>query len=217
MNNPNLLNAIKKFKILLACLLLADVALLIAVHLFIGKFTAGMVLTAEQALLFRLLVNGIIFLMVWVQSVAFFKRIRRLKSLTAVEPRTCIVEDFIITRYKSGNDAKYNAWLLLKDPKSGELFLTYGDYSLSYYTYTVTRTSGQWKANISRKDGSKIAIGDAVRMYLKQPVSVKAEWNAEKKTLLLNGKKIFYQNENPLYGPSVFDTLQFYEGAVEVN
>ena len=144
------------------------------------------------------------------------RRIAATSCLLFVPPISCSVEDFIITSYVMGEKKHYHIYLLLKDKKTQKLFFTYGKYSLSVYNYAYGKYgSALTNINIFRKDGSLVAVGDEVSVYIKKRVNVNVDFQNEQ--VRFNKKPFVFKNVNEQYAPTIFANVVFYEGLVDVE
>jgi len=214
--NNNIIKAINTWiKILVFCIA-SQLAVLLIINLNLHKFLSGFELDYNSVHIIRIICNCFLIFTFAIIDIVLMNRIRKMYVLVNAQQIKCTVEDFIITSYIRDGRKKYNVYLILKEVSGSRLLFTYGDYSLSYYNYTVSQANKRLASvNIFRKDGSTVKLGDTVYAYVKQFTDV--DVSTEDNTLKLNNKKIHYYNINNNYDINVFKALSFYEGAVEVE
>lgn len=77
----------------------------------------------------------------------------------------CVVENFLIVKRYDGG---YEYTPVMRDPDSGELLVTFGDYDKSLYVkIPVKKREDLGKLQIQRSDRSVVKAGDTVLVYIK--------------------------------------------------
>lgn len=214
--NQNIVKAIRKWRIVLFFFVIWQILLFVVLNVFVSKFAVNIDLDAKTIGYLQKAVVVIVLIIAMIQDIFFLHRIHRTKALLRVQPIKCVVEDFIINSYRRDGKTAYHVYLLLKDMASNSLYFTYGSYSLSFYNHTVIRSGYDLlEANIFRKDGSSVNLGDFAWLYIRKPIQITVKDDGE--GLLLNGKKFAYRNVNNNFSPHDFFKLQFVEGAVDVE
>ena len=211
-------NAVKKIKTILTILNIIEITGLFIINIVLDKMVSVFAFEDNIAFLIKSISNGFILIILIVQNVLLIRRMAKTKEMMNIVPIHGIIEDFIITSYSIEADTKYNVYFLVKNLKDGKLYFTYGDYSLSYYDFTYGKNGDVLSGiNVFRKDGSTVKIGDIVYLYVKNYVNVNVEIDSFKNILKLNNQKIHYQNVNTKYDISIFKSLTYFEGIVEIE
>lgn len=214
--NKNIISALTKWRKLLFGLVCSQFAFFAAVNLFLSRFLSGFEIEKNSLMTVRIIVSAVLICFYIIIDGNLLKRIKRTKTLIDVTPIECVVEDILLIRSKRKNQIRYNAYFLLKSVATNQLLFTYGDYSLSYYNYSVSQMNKTLNSVIVfRKDGSQVKIGDIAYAYIKQFVGVDVRIDGEK--LKLNRKKIYLRNINKNYDINIFNNAKFFEGAVEIE
>ncbi len=214
--NSNIINAVNNWIKLLIFAVIFEVLALFFTNLYLNEFLSGFDLKPDS--IYNISVACVCFLIAAfaIIDLVLLKRIVRTQPLVNQLPIKCTVEDIVVISYKRDSNKKYNAYFILKDTVGNRLLFTYGKHSLSYYNYTVSQANKRLASvNVFRKNGSTVKLGDTVYAYVKRYVTVNAETNNN--NLLLNNKKIHYNNINQNYNVDIFKELTFFEGAVEVE
>ncbi len=214
--NKKIQAIIRKYAIILGVFCLWEALFFALLHTWVrNSLTEAAVRESTVSLVITAL-TLVLVVMAAVIDVAVLGKILRVRPLLTVQPIACVVEDVVVTAYTSDGEKRYKVFLLVRDPQKGGLLFTYGKHSLSYYNYTYAK-AGRYLDGIDifRKDGSSVAIGDEVQVYLKKTVKVKV--SLRKGELTLNGKPFRYTHVNPKYDATVFKDTNFYVGAVDVE
>jgi len=214
--NDNILGAKKKFTVILCVFLFVQICFLFAVNIIINRFFTELQLEEGLKPIINTVAYCVIITLSLIVDYFFALRIIKLQKLSQVEPLLCDVEDIIVYHHKVKSGIKYKAYLVVREKQSGKLLFTYGRYSNSFYNYTIVGANKSLvSANIFRKDGSVVKIGDTVKVYKNKSVDVKVQ--IKNNEIKLNNKKFPFYNTNSEYGKDAFAGIDFFEGAVDVE
>lgn len=221
--NKNIKVTKRKFEIALIILIIFQFLFLSIVYIFLGKFSSEIGSSDTDFLLIRkeFLVIGLI-IFIFIDIYFYIKFIYRISKLTNVEPRKCIIEDFIIYPYgvekRNGITKKdYRISPLVKDLEDNELYFTYGNYSLSYYSFIKTSINNETSIKIYRRDGTRVEIGDIAFFYIRKKVNIDVDIDKSNNIIALNNKKMKYIHSNEKYDINIFNRINFFEGTIEVE
>ena len=223
--NKNIQEAKNKFKILLISLVIFQIFFLFLINIFFNKISLE---TGSGDADFQLIKNiikivlTIIFIIV--DIIFYIKFIYRLHTMINVEPKRCIIEDFIMYPYgySSGTGSRrridYRIAPVIRDLESNKLYFTYRDYDLSYFNSKYIMMNDKLVSNIIfRKDKSEVKIGDTAYCYVKKEVNVDVKIEEDNNIIILNNKKMHYLHTNEKYNINIFNEIIFFEGIVEVE
>lgn len=215
--NENILRSIKKLRITWIVLEILMLLMAMAGWVIVEKYSAdfGWGETVRQNI--TLAVLALFGVLVLVVAAYFVSRIRRTKVLLYVTPQRCRIEDILIHSYVSDKKVEYQPFLLVRDLQSGKRYFSYGKYCLSLYHYTISRLNhGLVDAIIFRKDGSRVSIGDEVKLYVRQPISVDVTMDG-KGNLCLQNKKYSLHHAAGACTKKDFEQVIFVEAFMDVE
>ena len=217
--NTNIKNAGKKFKIVLVGLIIFQILFLFILNTFLGNFLSEIGSDPKFITNIVLISGSILFTLV--DMLFYFKFIYRLKTMLNIQPKKCVIVDFIVYPYGRDSERKgidYKVAPLIKEIETNELYYTYGEYDLSYYT-TVQGYMNKTLINkvIVRKDGTKVEINDTAYYYIRNKINIDVDIDSDSNIVKLNNKKMFFSHVNENYDINIFNKINFFEGVVEIE
>ena len=144
--------------------------------------------------------------------------VKKLKKLLYVRPIKCIVEDLIVTSYRQDNKKRYTLTFLAKSVEDGKLYYAYDRHMIPLYKSSYTKlNNGVMGLTAVRKDRTPVVLGDIMYIYINKLVDVSVKVDHMSDTVKLNGSKYTYIHANADYDASVFESVQFFDGALDVE
>lgn len=209
--NKNIKQARNKFIILLITFILFQIIGLLIINTAIS--------TKDMLLIKKIVISIIIILSIIIDIVIYKHYISGLNFFIKKEPIHGIIEDFILYPYnKTNNRINYKISPIIRNLKDNQLYFTYKNYDLSYYTTIETKINNSIiNKTILRKDGSNVKIGDTVSIYIKEKININIETDKENNIIRLNNFKMKFLHENKNYDISIFNKLNYFNGIVEVE
>ena len=144
--------------------------------------------------------------------------IKKLKKLLYVRPMKCVVEDLIVTSYRQDNSKHYKLNFLVKGFDDEKLYYAYGKHQVVLYNTSYTKlNNGVMGLTAIRKDRTPVRLGDIMYIYVNKMVDVSVKVDRMSDTVKLNGDKYPYMHANEDYDASVFEKVNFFDGALDVE
>jgi len=220
--NQNILRAKSKFIVLLVVFIVMQcVMLLVLSHLVENMANTQSFDEQTTTTIKRIVLVGIIILSIIVDTVLYMKKIYRLNLMANIEPVFGKVEDFIIYSYGRENGKarlEFKVSPLIRGLKDNKLYLTYGNYSVSWYTTIEVRNQAALICKeIIRSDGTSVKKGDDVAFYVIKTLNMEIKEDRKKYWFKLNGKKVKLMSRNSEMEINMLKNTTFFEGAVDVE
>lgn len=218
--NQNVLKAKNKFVVLLVVFIIAQCfAVVVLLNFAKGMSEAEFFDEYTVGIIKRIILIGAIILSIIGDAILYTRKIRRLTLIAKIQPNWGRIEDFIIYSYgKDGNRRIFKIAPIIRNSKDNNLYVTYGDYSASWYTTIEGRNMNTLICKeIIRSDGSVVKKGDNVVFYVIKPVNLKIEETNKKHWFKLNGKQTRLELAS---GEEVMKNMKdsfLFEGAVDVD
>lgn len=205
MENVGIQKGIAKYKLGLKVLIGIQVFILLMLLLCFEEFRLIISIFAIAAFVYGDMLYWVIY-------------IRKLKKLLYVRPVKCVVEDMIVTSYRRDNKTHYNLTFLLRGLDDGNLYYTYGRHKIAFYT-TVNSSMNKSLLEICaiRKDRTPVNLGDMVYIYINQFINIPVDVDRMTDTVKLDGETYMYRHINANYDASVFESVYFFDGAVDIE
>lgn len=216
-NNKNIIKAKKKFSIILLAIIIFQIIGILVFNKINFNFDDISFIYIKKIITFIIILICIV-----VDCIFFYKRCYKLNTLVKVQPKKCIIEDFIITYYVNSKDRNYSIHPVVRNIEDNKLYLSYSDYDLSYFNTTTTKMNNNITSeNIFRKDGSVVKIGDTAYLYIRRILEVKLNIDSDNNVIWLktnkSRRKLHYRHVNPKYDINEFNNYNFFEGVVEIE
>lgn len=216
----------KKFKmsivLLIVMLLIMTVFFVVILSVLIGSFSVGDVGLGYDDVARKLrfiracaLLGGPVIAVL--TGVSFYRSYKRREALMCeTEPIECTVKDFLITSTYYKNKRRYFITPVLENVKTGELYCSPKHYDMSFYSTAYSQVNRSLRSiNILRGDGSKVEIGDAAWVYIKEIVTPGVTVSGDEYTIDNRSHK--FNNVNKDIGIEMIYRLTFFSGIVDVE
>lgn len=212
--NQNVLKARKKNIIILMVFIALQIIFVLLMAVFNGQTDSG-----SSINIIFLFFGGLTCILCVALDIFFWhKYIHGLGRLVHVEPLPCTVENFIITYIKQNHSIRYIITPVLRSNIDGRLYITLGRLSKSWYRSLYSST-GHSLSNIRiiRSDGTDVNIGDTAYMYISQTITPDIVIDRISNTVDIGKDKIRFSANNNSLPIDIFNSLTYFEGAVDVD
>ena len=219
--NKNIVNAKKKFKKVLIFIITSLAISYLLFQLIFNKIISYENINQEKIKYINLIVLILFSILIALISIVFYKnKIKKLNDLLNTIPIKCVIEDFMVYIYGEtrGKDRTYRIVPLVRDLETNELYITYDDYSLSYYKSIESRNNYSLiNKTIFRKDRSPVNVGDNVYIYIRRKLNTNVFIDKANNVIKLNNEKkiLWFTNNN--FDIDILNKTTFFEGVIEVE
>ena len=161
---------------------------------------------------------GICLFFGFIDVVFFVEYPLALRRLRSVEPVTGSVEGFLISARAVRGEVRHCIDPIVRLPGRDGYYVTYRKYSRSWFgSYVVTVNRKLQQAELIRKDGSVVKLGDSVTVYLSEPVSKRTTVCQANGRVQVEGEPDKHQIQGAVPADLDGDTLQIFRGAVDIE
>ena len=221
--NKNIKEAKRKFEILLVGFIIFQILILFFINAFLNNFLLEIDIDNSEIILIKKIITiFIITISIIIDIVIYKKYICGLNSLINTTHIRGVIEDFIIYPYGYDNShprkIDYRISPVVRSVEDNQLYFTFGNYSLSYYTSIETKINNKvLSKTIFRGDGSEVKVGDIAFIYIKRKLDINVEIDEDNNRVKLDNLKMNFLHENNNYNIDVFNKIIFFEGITEIE
>ena len=217
MENKSIKESIAKYKLGLKVIIIVQILFYIIFRAFFQEIILAMEFNNYKYALY--IFSFVVFVFYVFTDVLYWNAyIKKLKKLLYVRPVKCVVEDMIVTSYRRNDRMRYKLSFLVKGLEDEKLYYTYGRYKVASYTIIHSYMNNSLLGiSAVRKDRTAVEIGDIIKIYINKMVDIAVDVDYMADTVKFDGEKYPYIHANMNYDASVFEKVNFFDGALDIE
>lgn len=217
-NKTRLENVISKLWLVLVLMIVGQLFFL-AVFYIVSNMLVKMANSINPDSIHRiksLFLIGYALIMICIDIYFYIKKILGTKSLIGLKPLECVVEDYVIRKYKNRDKTDYEIKLLVRCLEDGKYYFTFDRYSYCYFSHIFSLNAHKIKeVVIIREDKSVVNVGDTAYLYIKNTVNPKIK--IKDNSAIVDNLKYSLLNKNENLNINVFNEVVFFKGLIDVE